>query len=140
MGNRRCWPQSGRLFQGVQAVWSRRTGASRIGRLINALLPRPELTQQHGFIHAGALTTVVDSACGYAAMTVAPAGHDVLTVEFKVNFLRPASADRFVAVGKVKKAGRTLTVCEGEVVAERGSKRDTIAVMLATIINVPARD
>ena len=126
--------------QGLMATLGAELTLVREGEVHIALLPRPELTQQHGFIHAGAITTVVDSACGYAAMTVAPAGHDVLTVEFKVNFLRPALADSFVAIGKVKKAGRTLTVCEGEVVAERGSKRDTIAVMLATIINVPARD
>jgi uncharacterized protein (TIGR00369 family) len=69
-------------------------------------------------------------------LTVAPAGFDVLTVEFKINFVRPAVADRFVAVGKVTKAGKTLTVCQGEVIGEQGSRRETIAVMQATIINV----
>lgn len=106
------------------------------GEVQIALLPRPELSQQHGYIHAGALTSVLDSACGYAALTVAPAGLDVLTVEFKINFVRPAVADRFLAVGKVTKAGKTLTVCQGEVVGELGSRRETIAVMQATIINV----
>jgi uncharacterized protein (TIGR00369 family) len=80
---------------------------------------------------------VLDSACGYAALTVAPAGLDVLTVEFKINFIRPAIADRFVAIGTVAKAGKTLTVCQGEVIGEQGSRRATIAVMQATIINVP---
>ena len=70
-------------------------------------------------------------------MTVAPAGLNVLTVEFKVNFLRPALADRFVAIGKVTKAGKTLTVCQGEVIGEQGSRTETIAIMQATIINVP---
>ena len=100
------------------------------------LLPRPDLSQQRGYIHAGALTSVLDSACGYAALTVAPAGFDVLTVEFKINFMRPAVADRFMAVGKVRKAGRTLTVCEGEVIGVRGTERTAIAVMQATIMNV----
>jgi uncharacterized protein (TIGR00369 family) len=100
------------------------------------LLPRPDLSQQRGYIHAGALTSVLDSACGYAALTVAPAGFDVLSVEFKINFMRPAVADRFMAVGKVRKAGRTLTVCEGEVIGVRGTERTAIAVMQATIMNV----
>jgi uncharacterized protein (TIGR00369 family) len=100
------------------------------------LLPRPDLSQQRGYIHAGALTSVLDSACGYAALTVAPAGFDVLTVEFKINFMRPAVADRFVAVGRVRKAGKTLTVCEGEVIGVRGTERTAIAVMQATIMNI----
>ena len=108
------------------------TGEVRI-----ALFPRPELSQQHGYMHAGAITSVLDSACGYAALTVAPAGLDVLTVEFKINFIRPAVAERFVAIGRVTKAGKTLTVCQGEVIGEHGSRRETIAVMQATIINVP---
>ncbi len=106
------------------------------GEVQIALLPRPELSQQHGFMHAGAITSVLDTACGYAALTVAPAGFDVLTVEFKINFVRPAVADRFVAIGKVTKAGKTLTLCQGEVIGERGSGRETIAVMQATIINI----
>ena len=80
------------------------------------LLPRAELSQQHGYVHAGALTSVLDTACGYAALTVAPAECDVLTVEFKINFVRPAVADRFVAIGHVTKAGKSLTVCQGEVI------------------------
>lgn len=106
------------------------------GEVHIALSPRPELSQQHGYIHAGAITSVLDSACGYAALTVAPVGFDVLTVEFKINFIRPALADRFVAIGKVAKAGKTLTVCQGEVIGEQGQRRETIAVMQATIINV----
>jgi uncharacterized protein (TIGR00369 family) len=106
------------------------------GEVRIAFFPRPDLSQQNGYTHAGALTSVLDSACGYAALTVAPTGFDVLTVEFKINFLRPAIADRFVAIGKVTKAGKTLTVCHGEVLGEQGARRETIAVMQATIINV----
>lgn len=108
------------------------------GEVHIALLPRPALSQQHGYMHAGALTSVLDSACGYAALTIAPAGIDVLTVEFKINFIRPAVADRFVAIGKVAKAGKTLTVCQGEVIGEQGSRREAMAIMQATIIHVPA--
>ena len=107
------------------------------GEVHIALAPRPALSQQHGYMHAGALTSVLDSACGYAALTVARADLDVLTVEFKINFIRPAVADRFVAIGKVTKAGETLTVCQGEVIGEQGSRQETIAVMQATIISVP---
>lgn len=75
------------------------------------------LTQQHGFLHAGVLATIADSAGGYAALSLMPAGSAVLAVEFKVNFLSPAVGERFVATGRVLRAGRTITVCECEVVA-----------------------
>jgi len=88
------------------------------------------LLQQHGFIHAGVGTSILDSACGYAALSLAPAGADVLTAEFKVNFLRPAKGERFIAVGRVLKAGRMLTICEGELWADEES---LIAKMQATM-------
>lgn len=122
--------------QGLMATLGAELVLVAKGEVQIALSPRPELSQQNGYLHAGALTSVLDSACGYAALTVAPTGHDVLTVEFKINFVRPAVADRFVAFGKVTKAGKTLTVCQGEVIGEQGSRRETIAVMQATIINV----
>jgi uncharacterized protein (TIGR00369 family) len=125
--------------QGLMATLGAQLVRVAQGEIQIALLPRPELTQQRGYIHAGALTSVLDSACGYAALTVAPEGFDVLTVEFKINFVRPAVADRFVAIGKVIKAGKTLTVCQGEVVGESGSRHDAIAVMQATVINVADR-
>lgn len=108
------------------------------GEVHIALSPRAELCQQHGHIHAGALMSVLDSACGYAAMTVAQPGLDVLTVESKVKFIRPvARADRFVAVGKVtNKVGTTLTMCQGEIIGEQGLQQEAIAVMQATISNV----
>lgn len=103
-----------------------------------ALSPRPQLCQQDGHIHAGALVSLLDSACSYAAMTVAQPGLDVLTVECQVKFIRPAvGSDRFVAVGTVtSKAGSNLTLCQGEVFGEQGSQRETIAVMQATISHV----
>lgn len=97
-----------------------------------------ELTQQHGFLHAGALAAVADSANGYAALTLAPAGSDVLAVEFKINLLRPARASRYVARGRVLRPGRTLTVCSADVVARDGEDEVLVATMLSTIIVRPA--
>ncbi len=94
------------------------------------------LSQQQGFIHAGAVTSIVDSACGYAALTKAPAGCEVVTAEFKINLLRPAIGDRFVAIGKVTNAGKMLTVCTGEVHAYTGDSSKLVALMQATIVNV----
>lgn len=94
------------------------------------------LTQQDGFIHAGAITSIVDSACGYAAFSLMPADAAVLTVEFKVNLLSPAKGERFVAIGKVVKPGRTLTVCSGEVVAYAGGETKPVAMMQATMMQL----
>lgn len=92
------------------------------------------LAQQNGFLHAGVTTAVVDSACGYAALSLMPEGSDVLSVEFKVNLMAPAAGSRFRAVGRVVKSGRTLTVCQGEMVALDSGK--TVALMTATMIAV----
>lgn len=108
--------------------------------LVEIALPfRDDLTQQNGYLHAGIVTTVVDSACGYAAYSLMPAGSEVLTVEYKVNFLSPAEGPRFLATGRVVKAGRTLTVCHGEVVALGGEAPKTVALMQTTMIRVAAR-
>jgi uncharacterized protein (TIGR00369 family) len=105
------------------------------GRVVLELPYRADLCQQNGFVHAGVVTSVADSACGYAALTTMPRGSDVLTVEFKVNLLAPARGDRFRATGTVVKDGRTLTVCRAEVVALTDGAADvTIALMQATMI------
>lgn len=96
------------------------------------------LSQQHGYVHAGAIASILDTACGYAALTKAAADQDVVTAEFKINLLRPALGERFLAVGKVQNAGKRLTVCTGEVRAFTGES-DTgkvIALMQATIANI----
>jgi uncharacterized protein (TIGR00369 family) len=100
---------------------------------------RMELTQQHGFVHAGAITSIADSACGYAASTLMPADASVLTVEFKVNLLAPAQGQRFVARGRVLRAGRTLTVCTSDVVAHDGNHEQIVAAMQGTIMTLPGR-
>lgn len=95
-----------------------------------------QLTQQHGYIHAGAITSVVDNACGYAAMTRMAPECEVVTAEFKVNFMRPAIGERFVAIGKVQSSGKMLTVTTGEVLAFTGATSKVIALMQATIVSV----
>jgi uncharacterized protein (TIGR00369 family) len=96
------------------------------------------LSQQHGYMHAGAITSVLDSACGYAALTRAPAGSEVVTAEFKINLVRPAVGDRFLAIGRVQHAGRLLTVCTGEVRAFAGTEtaHKVVAMMQSTIVTV----
>ena len=94
------------------------------------------LTQQNGFIHAGIITSIVDSACGYAAYSLMAATSGVLTVEYKINLLSPAVGDRFLAIGKVKKPGRTLTVCEGDVFAYSEGQGKLVATMQATMMRL----
>lgn len=100
---------------------------------------REELTQQHGFLHAGVVTTIVDSACGYAALSLMPPGAGVLTIEFKLNLLAPASGERMIARGRVTKPGRTITVSAGDVYAVREGQEKLIATMLATIMTIQNR-
>lgn len=101
---------------------------------------RPDLTQQNGYLHAGVTTTALDSACGYAALTLMPAQADVLSVEFKTNLLRPAKGERFLARAEVLKAGRTLMVCEAQAFCVDGETQVLIASMTATMIVVLPRD
>ena len=105
------------------------------GHVVIEVPYREDLCQQNGFLHAGVLTSVADSACGYAALTLMPEGSDVLSVEFKVNLLAPGVGDLFRADARVVRSGRTLTVCQAEVVAVReGSPDVPVALMQATMI------
>jgi uncharacterized protein (TIGR00369 family) len=94
------------------------------------------LTQQQGLLHGGVLASLLDVACGYAALTMMPADREVLTVEFKINFLKPAKTDRVIAVGQVVQSGRTLTVCEGTVFD--ATRARVLAKMTATLMAVDA--
>ena len=98
------------------------------------------LTQQHGFIHAGIVSTVLDSACGYAAFSLMPEKAAVLTIEFKINLLAPAKGDWFRAVGKVKKPGKNITVTEGELFSCADGQEKLVATMVGTIMSVYDRD
>lgn len=104
------------------------------------LRPSPSISQQHGFVHAGAVAAIADSAAGYAALTLMPPGSGVLSTEFKINLLAPARGDRIVARGGIVKAGRTLTVAQSEVVAETDGEEKLIALVTATLMRVEARD
>jgi len=99
-----------------------------------ALAPRPEISQQHGYVHAGIVATIIDSAGGYAGYTLFPEGSSVLTVEFKLNLIAPAQGERIVAEGYVVKPGRTLAITRGEVYAERAGARTLVALMQQTLI------
>ena len=96
-------------------------------------------TQQHGFMHAGIMTTGLDSACGYAAFSLMDKEASVLTVEFKTNLLAPASGERFMFRGEVIKPGRTLTVCEGKAFAITGASEKLVATMTGTLMAVYER-
>ncbi len=98
------------------------------------------LTQQHGFIHAGIVSTVLDSACGYAAFSLMPEGAAVLTIEFKINLISPAKGELFRAVGKVKKPGRNITVTEGELFTDVYDGQKLVATMVGTIMSVYDRE
>ena len=98
------------------------------------------LTQQNDFLHAGVLASILDSACGYAALSVAPENTGVLSVEFKINLLAPAVGDSFVARAQVKRAGKTLTVCTADAFAISQGNEKLVATMQATIMNmIPQR-
>lgn len=131
----------------VHASYARQRAMATLGATLARVAPgevdivlpyREDLTQQHGFLHAGITTTIVDSACGYSALTLMPPGAAVLTVEFKVNLLAPGDGERFIARGRVLKPGRTITVSTGEVFAVKGGVERLVATMTAT--NMTLRD
>ena len=108
--------------------------------LVEIELPfRADLTQQHGYVHAGIVGTIADSAGGYAGYSLMPAGSSVLSVEYRIHLLAPADGERFVARGQVVRAGKTLTVCELKVEALKGGARTTCAYGTQTLICLPAR-
>jgi uncharacterized protein (TIGR00369 family) len=106
---------------------------------VEIVLPFSEhILQQHGFIHGGAIASIADSACGYAALTIMPRDAAVLTVEFKINLLAPAKGERLRAVGRVVRGGKKLVVTLGEVFVEQGGSRKQVALISATMMVVEA--
>ena len=120
--------------QGMLAALGAQIGLLRAGEVHLVAPYDARFTQQDGFLHAGIVTTLADSACGYAAFTLMPAASRVLSVEFKVNLLSPARGERFRAEGRVIKAGRTITVCEGKLFSMQGEEESLCAIMQATMI------
>lgn len=124
----------------MRESFSRQTFMSTLGATLERVAPgevviavpwSEALCQQNGFLHAGVLASIADSACGYAAFTLAEPGTDVLAVEFKINLLRPARGNRFTARAQVLRAGRTLTIARADVLGEDG---ELIAAMQSTVI------
>ena len=127
----------------IKQSFSQQTIMSLIGAELTRLEPglveitlpyRADLAQQHGYLHAGIVTTIADSACGYAAYSLMPPNSEVLSVEFKVNLLRPAKGETFSAVAEVVKSGKTLTVVRADVFGIDEGRRDLVATMLGTMI------
>jgi uncharacterized protein (TIGR00369 family) len=132
----------------VRASFGRQGAMKLIGAVLTRVEPgiatielpyRADLGQQHGFFHAGMTAAIADSAAGYAAFSLFPASSSVLTVEFKINLIAPADGERLVATGRVKKPGRTLTICEFEVVAHKGGSATVCALGLETLICLAGR-
>ena len=125
--------------QGLMTTLGARLARVEPGAVDIELRCSPAVSQQDGFVHGGATTSVLDTACGYAAMTLVAAGVRGLTVDFSVHLLEPAQGERVVAEGRVVRGGRLLTVSRGEAYAEQGAERTLVAVMTATIVTIEPR-
>ena len=126
-------------LQGVMQTLGARLEKLEPGAVDIGLASDRSLTQQHGFLHAGVVSTALDSACGYAAFSLMPEDAAVLTIEFKINLLAPAKGERFRMEGRVLKPGRTITVCEGRAYALQDQKETLIATMNCTLMTVMGR-
>ncbi|MCD4678696.1 MAG: PaaI family thioesterase [Desulfobacula sp.] len=134
--------------QKVMESFNQQGAMKTIGASIHSIRPgevilkfpfQSNLTQQHGFIHAGIISTVLDSACGYAALSLMPKEAGVLSIEFKVNLLAPAKGECFNAVGKVKKSGKNITFTQGELFAQTGTQNKLVATMVGTMMSIHDR-
>ena len=133
----------------VRASFGRQKLMGAIGAELTRLAPgeaeislpyRDDLTQQHGFVHAGIIATIADTASGYAAFSLMPADTAVLTVEYKINLISPAVGELFIARGRVIRPGKRLSVCTAEVMAYHQGKGKTVATMLATMMALPNQE
>ncbi len=140
---------SGAALSRVQASFDkqglmRTLGASILriapGAVDIALGASPSVSQQHGFVHAGAVAAIADTAAGYAALSLMPPGAGVLTTEFKINLVAPATGERVVARGRVIKAGRTLTLATTEVFSVTAGEEKLVAFLTATLMTIDGRD
>jgi uncharacterized protein (TIGR00369 family) len=133
----------------VERSFARQTLMATIGASLLRVAPgevdialgvAPHIYQQHGFVHGGAITSIADSAAGYAALTLMEAGTGVLAVEFKINLLAPGRGDRLVAEGRVVRPGRTLSVSQATVFGEREGRREAVALLTATLMRLEGRE
>ena len=141
-------PQDSEFEARVRASFQRQQVMTTLGARLMRVAPgeteielpfRSDLTQQHGFLHAGIVTTILDSACGYAAFSLMPADAAVLSVEFKTNLLAPARGELLAARARVVRAGRTISVCQAEGVMVDGGREVHVATMTATMMMVLGR-
>jgi len=126
--------------QGLMTTLGAVLGDVSPGAVEIVLTPNSAVSQQHGFVHAGALSAIADTAAGYAALSLMPADSGVLTTEFKINLLAPAMGDLIRARGRVIKAGRTLTLAQTDVFAEIDGKQKLVAYLTATLMTIVGRD
>jgi uncharacterized protein (TIGR00369 family) len=115
-------------------------GSIAPGAVEISLTPNPAITQQHGFVHAGAVSAIADTAAGYAALSLMRVGVGVLTTEFKINLVAPATGERIIARARVVKPGRTLTLVQTDVFAEDQGKEKLVALFTATMMSIEGRD
>jgi len=137
-------PRNPSFAEEIKQSFAKQTIMSLIGAELSRVEPgiveitlpyRADLAQHHGFLHAGVVTTIADSACGYAAYSLMPAKSEVLSVEFKVNLLRPAKGEVFLALAEVIKSGKTLTVARADVFGlDQSGRRELVAIMLGTMM------
>ncbi len=142
-------PQDDKYEMRVRESFSRQKLMQTIGAALTKVMPgeveitlefRDDLTQQHGFIHAGIAATLADTACGYAAYSLMAPDAAVLTVEYKINLLSPATGESLIALGKVTRPGRTITVCSGDLFALKDGDKKLVATMLATMMSIRDRE
>jgi len=142
-------PADPQFEQRTRASFAKQGAMAYLGALLDEVGPgrveislpfRPELAQQHGFFHAGIISTIADTAGGYAGFTLFPPGAGVLTVEFKINLMAAADGERAIAVGEVLRTGRTLTVCRLDAFVEKQGRRVHCATGLQTLIALVGRD
>jgi uncharacterized protein (TIGR00369 family) len=126
--------------QGLMATLGASLGAVAPGFVEIVLIPGPAVSQQHGFVHAGAVSAIADSAAGYAGLSLMPPGRGVLTTEFKINLVAPALGDRIIARGEVVKAGRTLTLAQAKVFAQTGGQEKLVALLTATLMAIEGQE
>jgi uncharacterized protein (TIGR00369 family) len=142
-------PQDENFERRVKESFSKQKMMHTIGAVLSKVLPgrveisldfRDDLTQQHGFLHAGVVGTLADTACGYAAFSLMAPDAAVLTVEYKINLLSPAVGESLLAIGMAIKPGRTLTVCSADVFASRNGEKKLVATMMATMMSIRGRE
>ena len=148
MSTPRLEPRDPQFAQRVRESFVRQGAMHTLGARLGLLEPgavdieldwSQALTQQHGFLHAGMVSTALDSACGFAAFTLMPDDAAVLTIEFKINLLAPAQGESFRMEGRVLKPGRTITVCEGRAYALASGHEKLVATMGCTLMTVTGR-